>query len=320
MLYLCSKPKSKKVIYDVETRFKNLTGYIPFGSDIYRQAIKTIDHAILTDDLLIETPFGSGLISDLSSGCKAVLLALYYINTNYLVSIEECGETPIKALCEIAKEKDIYVYFASQVVVTSNSVECIVDGVKCTGGTEIYNRTLELADRNRLNHRLRDIRKSQEQFKCTEADRTCTNTVELSIESKTVIELDLEDKLTFIGGDSASGKTYLTNMIFECLAGEFEVDIHGGTLEDFLVCMNERELGQVTGKRHKIIIIDRYDIYSRESKEKLLDAIEKEDNTWLIMTRSPDFEFSMCSFKEIKTRTENGKQVIYLEHCEKQVV
>lgn len=316
MLYLCSEPKSKKVVYDVETRFKNLTGYIPFGSDIYRQAIKTIDHAILTDDLLIETPFGSGLISDLSSGCKAVLLALYYTNTDYIVSIEECGATPIKVLCDLAKEKDIYVYFASQVVVASNSVECVVDGVKCTGGTEIYNRTLEIADRKSESCEA----KSLEHDKNTETERTHISTIDLSIESNTVIELDLEDKLTFIGGDSASGRTYMTNLIFECLAGELEADVHGGNLEDFLVCMNERELGQVTGKKNKIIIIDRYDIYSRESKEKLRDAIEKEDNTWLIMTHNPDFEFSMCSFKEVKTRTENGKQVIYLETCGKSVI
>lgn len=248
-----------------------------------------------------------------------MLLALHYSSikdTDWIVSIEECGATPIKVLCDLAKEKDIFVYFASQVVVNSNSVECIVDDVKCTGGTEIYNRILEIADRKGESCEA----KSQEQDKNTGTERTHISTIDLSIKSKTVIELNLEDKLTFIGGDSASGRTYMTNLIFECLAGELEADVHGGNLEDFLVCMNERELGQVTGKRHKIIIIDRYDIYSRESKEKLLDAIEKEDNTWLIMTRNTDFEFSMCSFKEIKTRTENGKQVIYLETCGKSVI
>lgn len=74
MLYLCSEPKSKKVVYDVETRFERLKCSIPFDSDTYSQVIKTIDRATLTDGILIETPFGSGLISDLSSATGFTLL------------------------------------------------------------------------------------------------------------------------------------------------------------------------------------------------------------------------------------------------------
>lgn len=154
MLYLCSDPKSKRVIYDVEIRFKSLvSNHISFDSDICRQVIKTIDHATLTHGNIIETPFGSASISDLSSGCKAVLLALHYSSikdTDWIVSIEECGSTPIKVLCELAKKKDVYVYFASQVFVISDSVECVVDGVKCKGSTEIYNRTLEISTKNKI--------------------------------------------------------------------------------------------------------------------------------------------------------------------------
>lgn len=52
-------------------------------------AMSRIDNAILIDDAHIQTPYGIGLLHNLSSGCKTILNILH--NPQKIFSIDECG-------------------------------------------------------------------------------------------------------------------------------------------------------------------------------------------------------------------------------------
>lgn len=84
--------------------------------------MQKIDHAVLKADNRIETPYGLGYITNLSTGCKTVINILKY--PDIIFSVDECGANAIELLFRMRDVKffmsyPIYVHFR--------------DGVPCYG-------------------------------------------------------------------------------------------------------------------------------------------------------------------------------------------
>lgn len=58
-----------------------------------------IDNAVLKEDNRIETPYGLGFITNLSTGCKTIINILKY--PNIVFSVDECGANVIETLFRI---------------------------------------------------------------------------------------------------------------------------------------------------------------------------------------------------------------------------
>ena len=94
---------------DIYTDFKNYEDWIIFN-DLYFNLITSneemlqrdidmiweIDHAKLTPDKHIETPYGIGTIRDLSSGCKTLLNIIKH--PDKVVCVQECGPNVINMI------------------------------------------------------------------------------------------------------------------------------------------------------------------------------------------------------------------------------
>lgn len=126
MLYIAyNKIDKASTIFDVDGWFDVNFHSLPETKE-NKRLIKEIDHAELISADTVRTPFGVTSLSNLSSGCKAALLAA---NTNYIVSFDEAGDNAFEAILKTAKAQDIKI--ATSLCVSVNSKDTVVvDGVK----------------------------------------------------------------------------------------------------------------------------------------------------------------------------------------------
>lgn len=141
MLTIYTKKDSCKKIIDVESRFRMLIrDGETFSNDAYTKIMKKIDNISERRGNIITSRFGETLIESLSSGCKAVLLAVYYHDSDIAVSVDECGENALKVLFKIAEKINLQVYVSNYIKVNESDIECIVSDKLCKGGYAIYQR------------------------------------------------------------------------------------------------------------------------------------------------------------------------------------
>lgn len=142
--------------------------------------------------------------------------------------------------------------------------------------------------------------------------------INLRLTSNTIIELNIEERITFIGGDSGTGKTLLMQAIFDAKENSTDIELKGIDIDKFELCFSENEVANLLTCHNKVILIDRYDIFDLKTKQTLWKKMSELDNTWIIMTRNPDipynFGHSSSSYKEIKQKTDNnGNITLYLK-------
>jgi len=77
--------------------------------------MQAIDGVIIRKGDIIETKFCKTLLNDLSTGCKSIILAVFYEASKYVVSIDECGENALKILFKIGEKIDIRVFTSSYI-------------------------------------------------------------------------------------------------------------------------------------------------------------------------------------------------------------
>lgn len=146
MLNIITKNIDNKIIIeDVESRFKLLYSQNEiFDAELYLNIMKKIDRVIQKKGKIIETPFNYTTIENLSTGCKALLLILYYKDSeNILVSIEECGNNAIEVLFSLCNYMDLNVYVSSYFSIYDENVVCKIDNDYVKGGFSIYERLLK---------------------------------------------------------------------------------------------------------------------------------------------------------------------------------
>ena len=149
MVTIYTSKVAKNKIEDVESRFELLikTGE-KFEDDIYTQVMQQIDGVISRDNEIIETKFGKTLINNLSTGCKSVILMIFYRDSNYFVNIDDCGDNAIKIVFSLGDSMNIKAFTASHIKINGDNITCMLNDHLCVGGYNIFKKSDSLTDNN----------------------------------------------------------------------------------------------------------------------------------------------------------------------------
>lgn len=126
---------------------------------------------------------------------------------------------------------------------------------------------------------------------------------------KSIAELNIEDKITFITGDSGTGKTLLIDELLHISKSHESDRIQGMDIEQLLVFRDQADFYEYIAEdgdfTRKIVFIDRYDKFSIKAKEQLFKAMKTYQNIYILMGRYIDlrenYGFTMNSIKELET-------------------
>ena len=121
MLYIYSSLKSidrKKFVNDVEIFFNFDLAYNLKTDESINKILKTIDGAHIINGNVVETKFGVTTLSNLSTGCKALIIA--WLNTSLTVNFTEVGDNVVELAVELSKNRDLHVYTRNSVVFGKN--------------------------------------------------------------------------------------------------------------------------------------------------------------------------------------------------------
>lgn len=113
------------------------------------------------------------------------------------------------------------------------------------------------------------------------------------------IKLILNSRVTFIEGDSSTGKTYIFKKIYgiikePVLKLEYRYNFN---LEKVYVCLNEADLTYIYiyNKVNSIIFIDRFDFFL---SDKLLNFVNNSNNIFVLNSQVYDIDIT-CSQNDI---------------------
>lgn len=98
MIYIYTEKKGTDWILHNDLYFNLYTGN-QFFTEEDKNIIKTIDHAILTDDMRIQTEYGLGTVRNLSSGCKTYLNIVK--NPEKVICTDECGANVLSLIFQL---------------------------------------------------------------------------------------------------------------------------------------------------------------------------------------------------------------------------
>lgn len=136
MLYVLSE-KSKidkdNFIFDVDIYFDRT--FNDFGTlepdPIVNKILKEIDGAKIIEKGIVETKFGVARIPNLSSGCKALLIAAK--NPDIIVNFTEAGKNVLRLAVELSQDIDIHIFTQNKIVFGGfNDVIVNVNGEEMT--------------------------------------------------------------------------------------------------------------------------------------------------------------------------------------------
>ena len=128
------------------------------------------------------------------------------------------------------------------------------------------------------------------------------------------LDLEINDRITVIEGNSASGKTFFVDTIDMIVKLNLKDNVPSVITPDkFVVVKNEDSALRVKEAVNKIIILDRYDMYSKKTKKMIHKKMKEQNNTWIFISRFPDMPvYGSATIKHLKCREENGKKILYL--------
>lgn len=138
------------------------------------------------------------------------------------------------------------------------------------------------------------------------------SSIKMEISNKVSMQLEIDERITFIGGDSGTGKTFIIDALIDAIKNPDIVKSEGLILDRVKVCEDEDVVCSIPDIKGNIIFLDRYDSYSEKTKELIWKKMAMKDNTWVLMSRNPDipenYGFSKKSYKELKTKKQMEKQ------------
>lgn len=94
-------------MFDAEAYFDEIKDDV-INHPLYKRVIKNIDNAIPTVADGIKTPFGNTVISNLSTGCKTLLIAVYDISR--WINFLEAGPNVLKEAIAISKDTGLDIH------------------------------------------------------------------------------------------------------------------------------------------------------------------------------------------------------------------
>lgn len=150
MLYIYTGKAPKGMITDVEGVFKIFEDR-DMKDPVALKLIKEIDSAKYYSDSNVKTPFGLANIYQLSSGCKAALLAIW---SGVVVNFTEAGDNVYEALLKYAKDRDVKIWTNNRLMLNSKEIVCM-DGKMMTAN-DCANKLLmkSIEERNKRNKKL----------------------------------------------------------------------------------------------------------------------------------------------------------------------
>ena len=136
-------------INDIESRFRVLlSNGEAFDKDVYNKIMAQIDGVTERRDTVIKTRFGITTLDNLSTGCKTVMLAIYYVGTDIFVRIDECGENALKVLYLLSDKLNINAFATIPIPIYEENLNCVINGEACKGGYNIYRKLVNLNGNN----------------------------------------------------------------------------------------------------------------------------------------------------------------------------
>ena len=122
---------NKEYIKDIEASFAFYKDAIVKLPQL-KEVCSTIDNISYIKGAYIETPFGATSIDDLSTGCKALLLAILLSAEDIIVSFVESGENVLSFALRKGYKINIYCLSTLQVNKEANKCEFIYAGKTMT--------------------------------------------------------------------------------------------------------------------------------------------------------------------------------------------
>lgn len=129
---------TSKFIFDVETHFRRLIYNNKFDDKNCRYVLEKIDGVTFKKGTFIVTPFGETHLENISTGCKAILLCIFYKNTNKIVNVTECGENATDLLFDLGDKTEVNVYTKIPFAPANDNIKCRVNNKVLYGGQNIY--------------------------------------------------------------------------------------------------------------------------------------------------------------------------------------
>lgn len=117
------------------------------------------------------------------------------------------------------------------------------------------------------------------------------------IESKALerVEIPLNNKVTILTGDSATGKTKLIKFLRLLLSDESEIRYTSinDVCNKVIICESKKEVIDVINNRetNKIIVIDRFDLMSDD--DKIINFIDDSSNIFIVAAHKA---FKQCGY------------------------
>ena len=138
-------------------------------------------------------------------------------------------------------------------------------------------------------------------------------------DGKTVVNLNIQQMVTMIGGDSGTGKTFVQTIVNNLNQGSGA--LNAGLPDKIFVVTEWMNLYYVIDQNpdKALIVVDRIEDFQDSALKDLVTEINKCSNTWILMGRIPLYNlddkvnFNRFGCKILKHKIINDKMVIYDE-------
>lgn len=131
MLHVLTNPNSiekNRYIHDVELAFNSeIEEEAVIDDTLIRSIMQEIDGASVLENKKIVTKIGKAHIKDLSSGCKALILAIKF--PNKIVNFTEAGNNVVRLAVELSQQLDISIYTQNFIMFSGlDDIKVDIDG------------------------------------------------------------------------------------------------------------------------------------------------------------------------------------------------
>lgn len=196
------------------------TSYEPewFDDEFVRKIIKDIDNTTVVSGINLYNEVLLGISPEsLSNGSKALIILF---KEDYIVNGDRLGDNCIELLLEIAKQKDI-------TITTSHILPLPILG-KLPVKTVVHGYGEIKSKKEFVDAFVNEVYGDGEALKNIKVNRLDMS-VDISIKSKRLeYEFEIKEKVTFILGDSATGKTKMVSLINNLNNPSVKINVSNG--------------------------------------------------------------------------------------------
>lgn len=123
-------------IFDVEKSFYVIANQC-YKQEYFEGVIQNIEHGEVIEKGIIKTIFGFATISQISTGAKALLLALY--KPKAIVNFREAGNNVVAYALKLSKKYDLSIYLDREVPGIRTNESVLLNGEKIVTFDELNN-------------------------------------------------------------------------------------------------------------------------------------------------------------------------------------